>query len=818
MNHLAIKLIMSISIVITSNHIQAFVSHQHTESLHIINPELKIKEKVIRPESVKPKVITEAMAIDGLEFLSDPNSGVIRVVWGNFNLGKIGPQAKARSYISLAKRFLNAHPELFGLSSVSIEEVKDSRFIGDDEQFFKFSARREGILIKDSNIDFRFKRGTLLQIINQSFSELVTPQGDEIEGAKLVEIIRENVDIHEVTEKDIYYRVVKFEGKDTLRKIKSFKVRGDKKESFIVEVDVHSGKIYEIRSEFHFNEGHATAEIYPRWFNQGLAAHPLKYLNITGKSEIIQTDLNGHFTAALDDNPQVISGLRGKYVSVFDKKGNSINQEAVLNEDIWALNIPKVGDADPWLDERIAQAMIYDKTTQIVEHALKYVDTPWLHEPLRANANLRNHCNAHWDGRTINLYTGDSRCANTGLIADVIYHEWGHGYDANTGGIQDGAFSEGIGDIMSLLMTRSSKLGIGFRLPNHEPVRDLEPNKIYPRDRGGVHAEGLIIGSTFWDLYKEMEKQHGGDKTIHILSNYVFKMIFTARTYLDVYQALIVIDDNDEDLTNGTPNLCLLNKIFAEHGLTQELNSCKLASVEQIQIEDTDNDGVIEPSETIAFKVSAKNSSSQSISGLTGRFTVEAEGIEVKSSELNWSDIPAGESLFSKLDAIVNIDDGVMCGSSFQAKIDLNASGRNVSMTKNFLVGRNRGTESEFAGEGLPLPIEDLQQTVVKIGVNGEDWDEELKVASAYLEIDITHTYVGDLKIFLSSPSGEQKEIYRGNGGGNDVHLKKDISRLVKGDKAMGDWSIMVSDSANRDEGSLDRVMLKITPAKFECN
>ena len=45
------------------------------------------------------------------------------------------------------------------------------------------------------------------------------------------------------------------------------------------------------------------------------------------------------------------------------------------------------------------------------------------------------------------FYSGNDRCANTGLIADVIYHEWGHGLDANTGGIHDGAFSEGLGTL-----------------------------------------------------------------------------------------------------------------------------------------------------------------------------------------------------------------------------------------------------------------------------------------------------------------------------------------------------------------------------------
>ena len=133
------------------------------------------------------------------------------------------------------------------------------------------------------------------------------------------------------------------------------------------------------------------------------------------------------------------------------------------------------------MDGKLAQSMIYYHVVEMIKHAQKYISPDWFNSPLVANANLRSTCNAHWDGRTINFYSGSNQCANTALISDVIYHEWGHGLDANTGGIQDGAFSEGIGDIMSLIMTRSNILGIGFRVADRSPVRDLEPDKSYPK-------------------------------------------------------------------------------------------------------------------------------------------------------------------------------------------------------------------------------------------------------------------------------------------------------------------------------------------------
>ncbi len=67
--------------------------------------------------------------------------------------------------------------------------------------------------------------------------------------------------------------------------------------------------------------------------------------------------------------------------------------------------------------------MVYHHTDKIIRLARQYLDGAWLNSPLTANVNLKDTCNAHWDGQTINFYSADSQCANTGLISDVIYHD-----------------------------------------------------------------------------------------------------------------------------------------------------------------------------------------------------------------------------------------------------------------------------------------------------------------------------------------------------------------------------------------------------------
>ena len=87
----------------------------------------------------------------------------------------------------------------------------------------------------------------------------------------------------------------------------------------------------------------------------------------------------------------------------------------------------------------------------------------WLQGRLRANMNINNSCNAYWNGSTINFYRSGNGCGNTGEIAAIFDHEWGHGMDANDvkGGIASPS-GEGIADLYSALRLGDSCIGRGF--------------------------------------------------------------------------------------------------------------------------------------------------------------------------------------------------------------------------------------------------------------------------------------------------------------------------------------------------------------------
>jgi subtilisin-like proprotein convertase family protein len=84
------------------------------------------------------------------------------------------------------------------------------------------------------------------------------------------------------------------------------------------------------------------------------------------------------------------------------------------------------------------------------------------------------------------------------------------------------------------------------------------------------------------------------------------------------------------------------------------------------------------------------------------------------------------------------------------------------------------------------------------------------------VEVDISHTYRGDLQIELISPSGVRVLIHDNDGGSrNDIHeifTEESIPALkaLLGEEIRGEWKLQVRDLARRDEGTLNRWALTL--------
>ncbi|MCY0999955.1 M4 family metallopeptidase [Myxococcus sp. MISCRS1] len=89
---------------------------------------------------------------------------------------------------------------------------------------------------------------------------------------------------------------------------------------------------------------------------------------------------------------------------------------------------------------------------------------------------------------------------------------------------------------------------------------------------------------------------------------------------------------------------------------------------------------------------------------------------------------------------------------------------------------------------------------------------DDVTVDKLKLSLDITHSYKGDLKVTLTSPSGKTFDVHNRTGGSAD-NIKQDFDlSAFAGESAKGEWTLKVSDHAAGDKGKLVKWGLSITP------
>jgi len=109
-------------------------------------------------------------------------------------------------------------------------------------------------------------------------------------------------------------------------------------------------------------------------------------------------------------------------------------------------------------------------------------------------------------------------------------------------------------------------------------------------------------------------------------------------------------------------------------------------------------------------------------------------------------------------------------------------------------------------------PIKDHQTTTSTVELADDVSIENLK-----LDLDLAHTYQGDLKVTLTSPSGKSAVLHDRKGGGlDDIKGSFDLSKEFAGESTKGKWTLTVEDKAKRDEGTLKSWGLSATGKKGE--
>ncbi len=187
------------------------------------------------------------------------------------------------------------------------------------------------------------------------------------------------------------------------------------------------------------------------------------------------------------------------------------------------------------------------------------------------NVGVAGSCNAFYDGSSINFYAAGGGCNNTGF-GDVVHHEYGHHLVAVAGSGQ-GAYGEGMGDVMGVIMKDAPQLGVGFQSCT-TGIRDANNNCQFSSTGcsscgSEIHACGQLLSGCVWSLRNSLIVSQPTTYRTKLGTLAVNSIPLHTGTSIagDITIDFLTLDDNNGNIGDGTPNYSAINAAFTAHGL-----------------------------------------------------------------------------------------------------------------------------------------------------------------------------------------------------------------------------------------------------------
>ena len=354
-----------------------------------------------------------------------------------------------------------------------------------------------------------------------------------------------------------------------------------KARGFTFFVDVESGELVEVRNEVcHADlEGTVSGFVTPGGFPHSASNPPeevvLPGAEVSAAGVIVEADADGLYRIVdLEEEPTDVSTqLTGPWIEV-RIPGPETTLEAVATP-------PATVDLvfnESGTEESTAEATVfaYGHATHDF-YRDRFPDFEGVDQTLVANTNVDSSCSAFFTTfpLSINFFTSGTAngntCPNT-AYRSVVAHEYGH-FVVYKLGLAQGAFGEGFSDVMSVLQFDDPIIAPDLFGPGTERRDIVEANQQFPC-AGEIHICGQILGGVWWDLRLEL-----GDTLGMVDGLTEAQQLFvdwsavttggsgTNSAHEGTIIEVLVVDDDDGDLQNGTPHAAEICTAFAAHGI-----------------------------------------------------------------------------------------------------------------------------------------------------------------------------------------------------------------------------------------------------------
>ena len=240
-----------------------------------------------------------------------------------------------------------------------------------------------------------------------------------------------------------------------------------------VLVDAHTGEVLSLEDKNQYVERQMTGGVYPLTdtgqcpdaarCGSMQSGYPMPFANTGLASPNNYSNSGGIFQWT---SGNVTTSLNGRYFRMSDSCGSISESSGTGNLNLGGSNNQHdCTSAGSSAGDTPASRSGFYELNKLAEQARGWLPTnTWLQNQVTANMNLNQTCNAFWSpsAGTVNFYRSGGGCRNTGEIAAVFDHEWGHGLDDNDAAGVLSNSSEAYADVAAIYRLQASCVGYGF--------------------------------------------------------------------------------------------------------------------------------------------------------------------------------------------------------------------------------------------------------------------------------------------------------------------------------------------------------------------
>lgn len=342
-------------------------------------------------------------------------------------------------------------------------------------------------------------------------------------------------------------------------------------------IDALTGSVLAVENQIHHFDvtgtvrTKATPGLAPDTASNPETDQIMRYARVTSSAGEVTTDASGVFVYPGVNTPLSVTVT---YYGTYNDVQNAAGAEYSLTTMVQP-NTPTTINMNPApTDQLTAQANAMIGINRLRDY-VRSVNPTDATSDFRyvVNVNQANTCNAFFNGNSVNFFLSGGGCPNT-CYSTVISHEAGHWLNVlyGTGNGGDG-MGEGNADVFAMYnyddpVVAQDFFGVG------SPIRTGLNNRTFcgdtsPACYGEVHSDGEPWMGAAWKIRNRLN-QTNGNAVGDAISNAIFMGWMNGYNQAQIRSIIetqwLTLDDDDANLTNGTPHFGDIDGGFRDQG------------------------------------------------------------------------------------------------------------------------------------------------------------------------------------------------------------------------------------------------------------